>query len=42
MEYNLYPPSDVLKASMKGELDINEYYNSIGKQLMNLGQKKGG
>jgi len=42
MEYNLYAPSDVLKASMKGELDINEYDNNIGKQLMNLGQKKGG
>ena len=41
MEYGLYPPSDVLKASIDGSLDIDEYDNNLGKQLNKLGAKKG-
>ena len=39
--YKLYPPSDVLKASIDGTLDIDEYDNNLGKQLNKLGAKKG-
>ena len=41
MKYGLYPPSDVLKASIDGSLDIDEYDNNLGKQLNKLGAKKG-
>ena len=41
MKYGLFPPSDVLKASIDGSLDIDEYDQSIGKQLNKLGAKKG-
>ena len=41
MKYKLYPPSDVLKASIDGTLDIDEYDNNLGKQLNKLGAKKG-
>ena len=41
MKYGLYTPSDVLKASIDGTLDIDEYYNNLGKQLNKLGAKKG-
>ena len=41
MEYGLYPPSDVLKASIDKSLDIDEYDNNLGKQLNKLGAKKG-
>ena len=40
-EYNLYPPSQVLQASVKGEFDIDEYDQSIGKKLNKLGSEKG-
>ena len=40
-KYKLYPPSDVLKASIDGTLDINEYDENLGKKLINLGRKKG-
>ena len=40
-EFKLYPPSHVLKASIDGNLDIDEYDTNIGKKLINLGQKKG-
>ena len=41
MKYGLSPPSDVLKASIDGSLDIDEYDNNLGKQLNKLGAKKG-
>ena len=40
-KYGLYPPSDVLKASIDGTLDIDEYDVNLGKKLKNLGKKKG-
>ena len=40
-EYGLYAPSDVLKATIDGTLDIDEYNSNIGKQLNKLGSKKG-
>ena len=41
MEYGLYPPSDVLKASIDKSLDIDEYDYNLGKQLKQLGANKG-
>ena len=41
VEYELYPPSDVLKATVDGTLDIDKYDSNIGKQLNKLGSKKG-
>ena len=41
MKYGLYPPSDVLKASINGSLDIDEYDEILGKKLNKLGAKKG-
>ena len=41
MKYGLYTPSDVLKASIDGTLDIDEYDNNLSKQLNKLGAKKG-
>ena len=40
-KYKLYPPSDVLKASVDGTLDINEYDANLGKKIKNLGIRKG-
>ena len=40
-QYGLYAPSDVLKASIDGTLDIDEYDSNIGKKLNKLGAKKG-
>ena len=40
-EYKLYPPSHVLKASIDGDLDIDEYDENVAKQLNKLGAKKG-
>ena len=40
-KYGLYAPSDVLKASIEGSLDIDEYNSNIGKQLNKLGSKMG-
>ena len=39
-EFGLYPPSDVLKASIDGTLDIDEYDKNLGKKLIKLSQKK--
>ena len=41
IKYGLYTPSDVLKASIDGSLDIDEYDDNLGKQLNKLGAKKG-
>ena len=40
-KYGLYAPSDVLKASIDGTLDIDKYDVDIGKKLNKLGAKKG-
>ena len=40
-KYELYPPSDVLKPSIDGTLDIDEYDENLGKKLNKLGAKKG-
>ena len=40
-KYGFYAPSDVLKASIDGILDIDEYDGNIGKKLNKLGAKKG-
>ena len=41
INYGLSPPSDVLKASIDGSLDIDEYDEILGKKLNKLGAKKG-
>ena len=40
-KYGLYPPSDVLKATIDGTLDIDEYDGNLGKKLNKLGAIKG-
>ena len=40
-KYGLYAPSDVLKASIEGSLDFDEYDSKIGKKLKDLGREKG-
>ena len=40
-KYGLYHPSDVLKASIDGTLNIDEYDENLGKKLNKLGAKKG-
>ena len=40
-EYKLAPPSQVLQASVKGDIDIDEYDKSIGVKLNKLGSEKG-
>jgi len=40
-KYGLYSPSDVLKASIDGTLDIDEYDENLSKNLNKLGAKKG-
>ena len=39
--HGLYPPGDVLKASMNGTIDVDEDDKDIGKKLNKLGAKKG-
>ena len=39
-KYELYPPSDVLKASIDGTLDFDKYDENIGKMLKKLGSEK--
>ena len=41
IQHGLYAPSDVLKASTDGTLDIDEYDSNIGKKLNKPGAKKG-
>ena len=41
VEYKMSPPSDVLKASIAGTLNIDEYDENLGKKLNELGGKKG-
>ena len=41
INYGLSPPSDILKASIDGSLDIDEYDEILGKKLNTLGAKKG-
>ena len=39
-DYKLYAPSDVLKGSINGILDINEYDKNLGQQIKKLGRDK--
>ena len=41
IDYQLSAPSDVMKAVMNKELNWKEYDKSLGKQLQDLGRKKG-
>ena len=41
MEYQLPPPSDVMVAVMKNDLNWREFDKTLGKQLQDLGRKKG-
>ena len=41
MQFNLSAPSSVLQASIKGDININDYDANIGKILKKLGTKKG-
>ena len=42
-DYELYAPSDVFKASLEGNSDVNEYDSEIGKlkKKKDLGREKG-
>ena len=40
-EYKLFPPNQVLQASVKGKFDMDEYDKSIGMKLNKLGGEKG-
>ena len=40
-EYKLFPPSQVLKASVKGDLNIDDYDELLGKKIKELGKQKG-
>ena len=40
-KYELFPPSQVLQASIDGTLGIDEYDENLGKKLNKLGAKKG-
>ena len=40
-KYGLYAPSDVLKGSIKGTLDFDEYDKNLGEKIGDLGRKKG-
>lgn len=40
-KYELYPPSHVLKASIDGKLDFDEYDKNLGELTKTLGMKKG-
>ena len=41
MKYELSPPSNILKQSIDGLLDINEYDKNLGKKIKELGNQKG-
>jgi len=41
IDYNLPPPSQILKSHFDGSIDIDDYDKKIGKQLKNLGRQKG-
>ena len=41
MEYQLPAPSDVMEAVMKNDLNWKEFDKTLGKQLQDLGRKKG-
>ena len=41
MEYGLSPPSDVLKASIEGSQDIDEYEKNINQKIHKLAVRKG-
>ena len=41
MDYQLFAPSDVMMAVMNNELNWREYDKTLGKQLQDLGRKKG-
>ena len=41
IQYDLTPPSSVLQASMKGDIDINYYDANIGKMLKKTWNKEG-
>ena len=41
IDYQLPAPSDVMKAVMNNELNWREYDKTLGKQLQDLGRKKG-
>ena len=41
MEYKLSPPSHVLKQSIDGLLDINEFNAELGEQIKQIGIQKG-
>ena len=41
MEYKLSPPSHVLKQSIDGLLDINEFNAELGEQIKQIGMQKG-
>ena len=41
IDYELYPPSDVLKASIDGILDIDNYDKLLGMKIKKLGIQKG-
>ena len=40
-DYQLPPPTQIMKAVMDKVLDLKEYDKSLGKQLQDLGRKKG-
>ena len=40
-KYELDPPSDVLKASINGTLDFDEYDQNLGIKIKELGKQKG-
>ena len=40
MEYKLSPPSNVLKASIDGTLDIDEYDKNLGELIKEIGRQK--
>ena len=41
IDYELRPPSQVLKASVDGELDIDDYNKLLGIKIKELGKQKG-
>ena len=41
IDYNLSPPSLILKSHLDGSIDIDDYNKSIGKQIKSLGSLKG-
>jgi len=41
IDYNLPPPSQILKSHFDGSIDIDDYDKQIGKQIKKLGGQKG-